>query len=113
MTQLKSHHYILGKDHSGFGFRASTDIGKSSQTARISQTAPWGGRQTHFTFGSDSENKTSDYQMRFQKTDASPPHYSSVKESSSNKAKIEADSTTITDRGGKIPKATTTSDNFK
>ena len=65
MNNLKGSHFILGKDQSGFGFRASTYVGAFARTARVGDPVPWATRKTHFGLGIDQENKTSDYAMRF------------------------------------------------
>lgn len=112
MTYLKGSHYILGKDQTGFKYRTNTSYGKNCFTPRAPQTAPWASRHSSVAIGSDSENKTSDYAMRFQKTEASPMHNLIQKQASDIKQKLEADSTTITNPEAKIPKTTVQKDNF-
>lgn len=101
MKDLKSSHFILGKDQTGFGFKASSHIGRFAKTARASDHVPWATRKTHFGLGIDNENKTSDYAMRYQKANSNP-NANNTKDMIANKTKIEADSTQITNPVAKI-----------
>lgn len=112
MNHLKQKNFDLGKEQTGFNYKSSSDVGKLAQTATPRDQVPWATRQTHFGLGIDSENKTSDYAMRFQQS-ANDLSYNSNNNQlmRENKAKIELDSTIIGAPGAKIQEATTTGDN--
>ena len=68
--------------------------------------------KTHFNVGTDNENKTSDYAMRFQQS-ATNPNSVNGQLHLDNKTKIEADSTILGVPGAKIAEKTTTGENTK
>lgn len=111
MNHLKASHFILGKDQSGFGFRSSTHVGKFAQTARIQDCPPWATMKTHFGVGTDQENKTTDYAMRFQ--ELGNPNNVNGQMHIDNKTKIEKDSTILGIPKAEIQEGTTMNDNTK
>lgn len=68
--------------------------------------------KTHFGVGTDNENKTSDYAMRFQHSPKNP-NVVNGQLHLDNKTKIEADSTILGVPGAKIQETTTTAENTK
>ena len=73
VQNIKTHHFILGKDNSGQGFRSSTSIGhnldKASPTVKVQNP---NNQATHFTLGNDPLTKTSDYNMRYKSVEFAP-----------------------------------------
>ena len=76
MDHLKQSHFILGKDQTGFQYRSSSHVGKFAQTARVGEQPPWATLKTHFGVGTDNENKTTDYAMRYQQNEGPNPNLS-------------------------------------
>lgn len=112
MNHLKASHFILGKDSSTFDYKASIKVGKFAQTARTGESPSWATMKTHFNVGVDSENKTSDYAMRFQEREEGLPiNRFNNKDNVKNKTKIELDSTILGIPGALIAESTTTAEN--
>jgi hypothetical protein len=111
MNHLKGSHFILGKDQSGFNFRSSTNAGKFAQTSRHQDSPPWATLKTHFGVGTDQENKTTDYSMRFQ-NEGNPNQVNGAMHLG-NKTKIEKDSTILGIPGSQIADTTTTAENTR
>lgn len=65
MNYLKASHFNVGKSGSQFGFRSSTSVGAYARTAKSAEFPPWATRKTHFGLGTDQQNPSSDYFLRF------------------------------------------------
>ena len=74
MDYLKGAHFTYGKSGAQFGFRASTAIGKHAKTARSAEFVPWATRRTHWSNGTDQQNPSSDYFLRFAKNEGPNPN---------------------------------------
>lgn len=81
----------MGKSGSQFGFRSSTAVGEYARCARSAEHIPWANRKTHFGLGSERQNPSSDYFMRFQQTKENP-NASNGFDHMKNKAKCDSDS---------------------
>jgi hypothetical protein len=64
-NDLKSVHFILGKDPHRFGKIASTAIGRSASTSTAPAEPEWATLKSNFDMGADKRGKLTDYQSRF------------------------------------------------
>lgn len=113
MTDLKDHHFILGKDDRTFEYRSSTQVGMYANKDSPAREKPeWANRNTHYKLGTDAVNQSSDYSMRYQKNNTVPTDVGR-NESIQNKAKIEADTVVIGSAGAKLDDETTSGKQFK
>jgi len=109
IKDLKSAHFTMGKDNSGFNYRTNTAYGTGVASAKPMGPVAWASQASNFALGTDRNHNMTDYRARF--ANVRPDNHGHLQKAEIAK-KMQGDSVTI-GGGGAFEGNTTTKAHYK